>query len=922
MGAIDLIVTGGNGGYDFDWSMGLPNTQNQTDLTSGMYAVTVYDQNGCSTLADIEVPSPSGLNLTSSILEPTCYESQDGSIDITVLGGNGPFEYNWSHTLDNIEDPGNLQSGSYTVIVTDANNCSTSLETTLNAPEALTVNPTITEAFCGDANGAISLITNGGTAPYIFEWNNGSQGADINALLAGDYEVTITDSNNCTLIENFSVTTPNALQASMEILHPLCTNESNGSLNLIVSGGQTPYVYEWANGLGNTSALSNLPADSYTVTITDALGCSEIITSVLENPTELSASFESTFAACGNANGSIDLSVSGGQAPYNFNWQGGVGTMEDPSNLDAGIYEVLITDSNGCTFEGSTEILSPPPFFINDITVVSACAGDNTSMINLNVEGGISPYQYNWSNGAITEDLENLSPGVYTVIVTDALDCTIEHTVEIIEPAPLEIFSIQTNSVSCMGGANGAISLEVIGGTGAYSFDWDEDVLDGIQNPSDLVTGIYSVIVSDENGCFVEANITVDEVEALLVTEEIIPVTCFDGADGAISLDVSGGTAPYIFEWNNGVNDALNTNLTSGVYEVLITDANACSQTLNFTVENPTPIGVTVVEQSDYSGYGVSCEGMNDGFLTLDGINGQAPYSFMWLDGVVGATHPNLNAGFHQVMVTDANGCITEEEFTITTPEEIQVDLELFDPSCFDENDGWLSISNTTGGVGSYLYAFEGSIFSVMNRFEGLEAGEYELQVQDANGCEVSETLFIENPQQLIIDAGDEISIQLGDSVQIQPLIFPNDIMIDTIMWSEPALYGFEPSLRPLSTQNISVSIIDENGCTATDDVILKVVKERLVYTPNVFTPNNDGLNDIYLPQFGTGVERINAFRIFNRWGELVHENQDVLPGELIGWDGYIKNQKAAIGVYVFYIDVVFSDGRIEQYKGDLTLIR
>lgn len=427
-GSIDLSVTGGNGGYTFTWNTGA-TTEDLTNLKSGSYIVTVKDSTGCTAQKSFTISNNTTLLITATSVLPTCTKT-NGSIDITMSGGVAPYTYSWSNGSAT-EDLSNVGAGLYKVTVTDSQGCTAELNYNLRENNTLRISATITQTSCvDDASGAIDVTVTGGTSPYTYSWGNGTTSEDLSGLIAGLYKITVTDANGCTVSASFNVT-KKTFTAGQTLVQPTCNGSATGSITLNPAGGTEPYTYQWSNG-STSSSLTDLSAGVYNVTVTDATGCSKQFTFIISNPPVITASASISSSQCGaDGSYSIDLSVSGGKAPYTYTWSNGA-TTEDLSGLNAGTYTVTIKDINGCTITKEVTI-TPSTSAITASALVSSlqCGAEGSYSIDLSVSGGSAPYTYQWSNGATTEDLSDLSTGTYTVVITDATGCSITKEVVI-----------------------------------------------------------------------------------------------------------------------------------------------------------------------------------------------------------------------------------------------------------------------------------------------------------------------------------------------------------------------------------------------------------------------------------------------------------------------------------------------------------
>jgi gliding motility-associated-like protein len=343
---------------------------------------------------------------------------------------------------------------------------------------------------------------------------------------------------------------------------------------------------------------------------------------------------------------------------------------------------------------------------------------------------------------------------------------------------------------------------------------------------------------------------------------------------------------------------------------------------------NVSNISLTTSVQSDYDGFGVSCNNNTDGSALAVAENGAAPYTYNWENGSTGATVENLGAGLYTVTATDAVGCTSEAQVTLTSPAPIQFEGTATAPTCFGYDDGTIVLDVITGGSGDYAYALDGQNFTTINSIPltipFVTSGLQTITIQDANGCTEEYNSTVPTPFLNYIDLGGDQEIILGETYTI-PTVANFDI--DTFFWSTTEWMDcgdcLQPLLSPYYTTTYEIQAVDENGCTAINEVTISVKKPRAVYIPNAFSPNGDGDNEKFTVYAGGEVVQVNYLRIFSRWGELLFENDNFGPNdERLGWDGYFKGDVVQSGVYVYVTEVLFVDGEVLLYKGDLTVLR
>ncbi|WP_310556177.1 T9SS type A sorting domain-containing protein, partial [Flavobacterium sp.] len=489
-GAINLTPTGGTGPYTYVWAGGV-TTEDRTGLVAGTYSVTITDSNGCTgTVSGISVTQPTtALSGTATITDVTCNGGNNGAINLTPAGGTAPYTYSWIGGITT-EDRTGLVSGNYFVTITDANGCPRGLNFFVPQPTTLggTLNRTNATCFGGN-NGTLNLTPSGGTAPYTYLWADGVTTEDRTNLIAGNYSVVVTDLNGCTVTLNQIVSQPaSAVSGTATITTVTCNGGNNGAINLTPTGGTGPYTYVWAGGV-TTEDRTGLPAGAYSVTITDANGCTGNVTIGVFQPAAVNGTTVVNNVSCnGGSNGAINLTPTGGTGPYAYVWAGGV-TTEDRTGLPAGAYSVTITDANGCTGTVIIGVFQPTVIStsVGSQTNVS-CFGGATGAASVSSSGGTSPYTYAWSNGAVTSSITGLSANTYTCTVTDANFCTATRSFTITQPAAVN------NAVSQ---ALGVLTANQNGATYQW-FQCPSSLLSGEtnQNYTPTAAGDYKVDVT------------------------------------------------------------------------------------------------------------------------------------------------------------------------------------------------------------------------------------------------------------------------------------------------------------------------------------------------------------------------------------------------------------------------------------------
>ncbi len=717
-----------------------------SDLAPGEYGCQITDANGCTYTVSFDIDEPT--LLISQIMaseDESCFGAADGSATVVATGGTTPYTYAWSNGQTTATATG-LAQGVYSVIVTDANGCETSASVTISgATQALAISGTATNLNCyNDNSGSIDITVSGGTAPYRYSWNNGFNAEDPSGLAAETYTVIVTDAMGCTTTESYTLTQPDALELLASGIENTTCNSTVGEVTLAeASGTAGTFTVNGNTQTGTSVTFDNLPAGFYTATFTaTATGCTaETTFNIINTNSDLIANVDVADALCNGGTVTAIISVTGGTAPYRYSLNGETAQNSGEfDNLAQGSYNVLVTDANGCTYTVSFDI-DEPTLLISQIIASEneSCFGAADGSATIVATGGTTPYTYVWSNGQTAATATGLAQGVYSVIVTDANECETSASVTISGAEQILAIStpVLTNPV-CFGSADGSINITVSGGTAPYSYVWSNG--QASQNANGLVAGNYSVTVSDANGCSVssETYTLTNPDEIILSAPVVTDANCDSFEDGEVQLVVaSGGTAPFTFALSTG---EINTSgafdaLATGGYIYTVTDANGCSASGAFEVDDPNELILTITDIVD-----VSCNAGSDGSFTVIATGGTEPYSYQLGNETAqpSATFNDLPAGVYLVTVRDENGCSRIQTIKITEPTELGIVLvDQVNPDC---NDSGRIMLSGTGGTTPYVFTSSAGTVSG-NAVSGLSAGEVTITITDKNNC--TETLVV-----------------------------------------------------------------------------------------------------------------------------------------------------------------------------------
>ena len=507
-GEVDLTASGGTPPYTFSWTSG-QTTEDIINMLSGTYGFTVIDANGCIESGSAFIDQPAApLDVTYVVTDVNCYGESNGSINLTVTGGTAPYSFTWQNSTYSLsytnEDLINFVADSYRYEVTDANGCTLADTIDINQPTEIDLTLVPTHVLCyGESTGAIDLTVAGGVAPYTYLWNTGFTTEDISGLVAGYYEVAVTDDHNCVMIEGLTINQPqDTMSFTVDVFNVECNNGTNGTIDLFMAGGTSPYSYLWSNG-ATTSSIENLTAGYYAFTTTDNNGCIFQDSVFVDQPDPFLANEVVTPVSChGGSDGVIDITPTGGTPPFYYAWFNSTYALavqtEDLVGFEADVYQLEVTDSNGCFYEMFIDLPEPDSLIINYTIKQVTCYGWSDGAIDVTITGGNPPYVYSWSNGNPTEDLVDVVSDIYTMIVVDTKGCT-DTLSELVPQPDTLIINFEHDPASCIDAMDGVGYAYPQGGNGGYQYEWSNGAT--TQIAEGLTNDYHFLTVTDILGC-------------------------------------------------------------------------------------------------------------------------------------------------------------------------------------------------------------------------------------------------------------------------------------------------------------------------------------------------------------------------------------------------------------------------------------
>jgi len=831
-GTIEVIANGLNGPFLYSMNGGPQQpTGSYTNLIAGAYSFVATDALGCTAqvfqgINDIEMD---GVLLIQT--DALCFGGNEGTVEVTNVSGAPPITYeldNSGVTQTNGSFNG-LFAGSHIVTIYDAGLCIFTIPFITNQPDQIQFSGAITNVTCNAGNdGAINITsTTGGTGAYQYSLDGITfqAGTSFTGLTAGTYYIHVIDANNCLVMQEFVVTQPTPVTQQNNLIHLTCYNNNTGVIQLDGFGGQGGFQYSINNGTTFQSGQTffGLQAGNYPIIVRDAVGCQVTANLVLTEPAPLVGNYLTESVSCfGVCDGEIHVTANGGTAPYLYSSNGGVTLVTTPDllGLCTGNYQVQVIDDNGCGVLSNVNITSPTLLTLNTTFVASTCGLPNGS-INAVAGGGTPGYMFSLDNVNFSapSSFSGLAAGSYTVYVEDDNGCEAQMITVIDNLTSPVITGSSFANVTCNSLCNGEIQLFSIGGTGLIQYS-----IGGAYQASNifpnLCPGTYPTTVMDANNCVTSgpAPIVITEPELLAYTTNVSDVLCNGINIGVIEMNVTGGTQAYNYSFDGGTTfqtSNIQTALPAGVYNLVVTDQNNCSDNSQVTITEPPLLSIVDIATTD-----ATCFGGCDGTATSTIIGGTIAGDYQQYWDTLGVptntfTVNGLCTGELVLSVVDDNGCFDTMSFYINEPLPFVIDsIDFTNPLCNAACNGEVTIYSQNATA----YSFNGGTsFGPSNTINTLCDGTYDLVVQNNVGC--TDTLFavvIVDPPVLTVVAGQDSIICDGTTAVIHATpaggTAPYQYTWDTGATTQSV------TVSPVANTTYNVFIEDANGCTTANE--------------------------------------------------------------------------------------------------------
>jgi len=784
----------------------------------------------------------------------------------------------WSMTFNSVNEPSYTWQGNGL----SCTNCPDPIATPNGVEEYIvtsldsygcTYSDTVTVSVINDIEAPVVDCINGANGTITFSWSqvgsfteyeyretiNGTAGAwqgpisglnhTVSGLSFGD-EVTLevrvylnNDPMSCDVMIGSATCTYSLCGMTATLQAPTtptsCFGLADGSAAIEAINGSEPYTYTLlsTSTTQNDGTFSGLTVGNYAVVVEDTEGCLDTVNFEITQPDSLTLAIQQdqSISCFGNSEGILTGSAAGGNGGYMYEWNTSpITTTATADMLPAGDYQLEVTDSEGCTAFANYTLSQPDSISVSFNLTNSSCPGTADGAIQATVSGGVPPLTFDWDNGGSGNEQLGLTAGTYCVTIEDANGCQKIECIILEAPNALNVDSTSTAAVLCNGGSTGTASVHISGGNEPYSYQWDDPLSQTGQTANMLTTGDYTVIITDDNGCQVDAVVSVEEPEPLSVSFETTDALCNGSSDGVLTALPEGGTEPYSYEWEDGQTTETASGLSAGDYGFTLTDANGCMLESSTSVEEPATEVSLTFEQTN-----MGCFGQQDNEVTATASGGTGSnFTYEWSDGQAPALAIGLDTLSYTVTATDENGCEAVASFTPSDLE--QIDFLIIDtpPSCNGYTDGRLGINQVSGGGGEEVedYTIEWSSGDTGPTAEGLSGGiAYSVTVTSPQGCQHVRSRTLQQPLEINFSLSGEDVLCFGNA--------DGTASVEDIQGEfEPYSYSWsdgqdEATATGLSAGEYGITVTDAAGCFNSSSISIEEPEELNIEFSTEDTP-------------------------------------------------------------------------------------
>ena len=939
------------------------------NLPAGTYTVEVMDRSNCKSTCEFTIEEPScDLSLSFAKVDVTCFGFNDGNIDLAIQNGINPFVIDWSD--DNFDGQTNiseLSAGNYQVTVNDQEGCTASTEIIITQPQQLIVeiikdNTTICE------NDSTNLALNQEFDGY--NWSNGVETATNTIYESGHYQVTVVDEKGCSAIDSVNITT--ILQDTLYQTLFTCNIDQVGVFEIAERGldGCMNIIFRTfelarkdTTQLKTTTCNPSIAGIS-SRTLSNAFGCDSLIITTTELlPTDTTFLMENSCDSdqigirevternqfgCDSLlvietilEETIDLefktqfTCNAGEAIIDTLFLKNIAGCD---SLIITTTELLPTDTtflmeNSCDSDqiGIREVIERNQFGCDSLLVIETIL-DETIDLEFKTQFTCNAVQ------AIIDTLFLKNPdGCDSLVITR----TILNPSNITEIAKLscEILEVGIDSFSLI---NQFLCDSLVIVTTTLAESHFVEFTEQSCNPQDTGLFIQKLFNQFECDSTVETKVILASFNDCQVSFSLFADTiCWNEERGKINIQTTQGNPPfdYFIINENGIdtfekgvilnnNELISVeNLPVGDYTVQLVNHQNISKTQKVSIPQFSSFQINA-ETSNYNGFEISCEDETDGSIQVKVNNGKPPYSFVWNTGSTENSLNNLTVGNYKLTITDANNCTDILALDLAASNSLIIDYQSVSPKCFEDDYGQIIINDLTNVNGSAEYSLDGILFQPIGilpfTIENLIPTDYQLFIQDENDCQLNEAINVPMPKEKVLKLGTNQTLVLGDNLTLNPIA---NFEISRYEWTSNSSINCkdcpEITVNPTTNSRYDLTVYDENGCNVSNFILVNVRKENQVYIPNIFSPNDDGNNDVFQIYTGNSIKRIKLFQIIDHVGQLMYQVKYRQPDDrTIGWDGLFNGQKMLPSVFIVFVKVELLDGTEREYVQTMNLVK
>jgi len=855
-------------------------------LDPGTYTFRTTNANGCFKDTSITINPPPAIIPAVSMVRPTCYGGNNGSITLTASGGLAPFKYALgAGSYSSTNTFTGLSAGSYTLHVRDSNLCVKDTTVNLQNPPDIAASILSTKPKCNFfSSGLITVSASGGTSPYQYAIGAGtfSTTNTFSGLFSGSYVLHIKDSNNCLKDSTFLLNDSIVMHANATVTNVLCYSDTTGAITINPFGVPSPYLYRKNPGsYGSSNTFNNLGAATYSFRIINVDSCYLDTNITVTQPVRITSNSVVTNVTCfGLSNGAVTITASGGVGPYDYAIGAGTySTTNTFSGLAAGNYTLHIKDANNCIKDTIIGITQPTKLIISSVIIAQPiCFNDANGSITISGSGGTLTYTYaiDLSAYVTSNAFSGLAAGTYAMHLRDANGCQVDSNVVMGQPT-LIVPTVSIKNSTCSPLNDGRVIVNATGGVPSYTYAIGAGTYSSTNSFTPLAAGSYTFHVKDSRTCVHDTTITIIDSTKVNANYIVANVKCFADSTAQITINPTSGVSPYTYAKDAGIYGPLNifSGLPIGSYVIHTKDNLGCIKDTTLNVTQPTLI-VPFISFTE-----PLCYGYTNGTVTLGAFGGVSPFTYAMGTGSFGTsgTFNTVAAGTYIFKVKDANNCIHDTTLTVTQPTKLVYDsLKLSNVLCFGETSGQV-IVYASGGSPAYSYTNDIKPYTASNIITGLNAGNHLIRLKDSHNCLNDTTIKLTEPTKLILTLPTVTPPTCESFTDAQIIAAGSGGTLPYSFSLNAGTYGPSANFSNLTEGPYSVSIKDANGCKVDTSLTLSGYPHIVFDTINITPVSCFGFKDGKIDMTVSGGIPPLMYQLGNQTPSAVSYFYDLITG-------------------------------------------